>query len=235
VPNLDSPGRTIVCLGDSITAGVGAGPGEAYPELLAARLGTEVLNAGEPGDTAAQGLARLDDVLAEDPWMVVVELGGNDILRQVPPEQTERSLRRILDRLLAARVVLFAALVPLLLRLCRLPRLPLWVEPRRRSRARPRPAPGPEEIAALTERIDELLIAGRPAVRAGCMVRGLTLYRFLRLRGADVSLRFGVGTIRGDFAAHCWIVYRGEPLAETHDPRPLFTETWRIGPAGETA
>jgi acyl-CoA thioesterase-1 len=105
VPNLDSPGRTIVCLGDSITAGVGAGPGEAYPELLAARLGTEVINAGVSGETAAQGLARVDAVLAENPWLVVVELGGNDILHQVPPEQTERSLRGILDRLLAARVV----------------------------------------------------------------------------------------------------------------------------------
>jgi acyl-CoA thioesterase I len=104
-PNLDSPGRTIVCLGDSITAGVGSGAGEAYPELLAARLGTEVINAGVSGDTADGGLARLDDVLANDPWLVIVELGGNDVLRQVPPEQTERSLRGILDRLLAARVV----------------------------------------------------------------------------------------------------------------------------------
>jgi acyl-CoA thioesterase I len=105
VPNLDSPGRTIVCLGDSITAGVGSGPGEAYPELLAARLGTAVVNAGVPGDTAAHGLARVDQVLAEDPWLVIVELGGNDILRQVPPGQTEQSLRLILNRLLAARVV----------------------------------------------------------------------------------------------------------------------------------
>jgi hypothetical protein len=129
--------------------------------------------------------------------------------------------------LLAARVVLFAALVPLLLRLRRLPDLPAWVEPRRRA---PRePAAG--EVEALVERIDELLVAGRPAVRTGCMVRGLTLYRFLRRAGADVSLRFGVGTIHGGFAAHCWIVYRGEPLAETHDPRPLFTETWRIEPS----
>ena len=105
VPNLDSPGRTIVCLGDSITSGVGAAAGEAYPELLAARLGTEVINAGISGDTAAGGLARVDEVLAEDPWLVIVELGGNDVLRQVPPEETERSLRGILDRLLAARVV----------------------------------------------------------------------------------------------------------------------------------
>lgn len=104
-PNLDSPGSTIVCLGDSITAGVGAGPGEAYPDLLAQRLGAEVVNAGVPGDTAADGLARLDEVLDADPWLVVVELGGNDILRRVPPEQTETALRSILDRLLAARVV----------------------------------------------------------------------------------------------------------------------------------
>jgi acyl-CoA thioesterase-1 len=105
VPNLDSPGKTIVCLGDSITAGVGSGPGESYPDLLAARLGTEVVNAGVSGETAAGGLARVDQVLAANPWLVVVELGGNDLLRQVPPEQTEQSLRRILDRLLAARVV----------------------------------------------------------------------------------------------------------------------------------
>jgi len=134
---------------------------------------------------------------------------------------------RAREPLLPVRVVLFAALVPLLLRLCKLPDLPSWIEPRRRSL----PPPDPSEIAALTERIDELLIAGRPAVRTGCMVRGLTLYRFLRQAGADVSLRFGVGTIRGDFAAHCWIVYCGEPLAESHDPRPLFTETWRIEPS----
>jgi len=141
----------------------------------------------------------------------------------------------IAETLFPVRVILFAALVPLLLRLCRLPGLPAWVEPRRRSLPHPKPEPSLQEIAALTERIDELLVAGRPAVRTGCMVRGLTLYRFLRRAGADVSLRFGVGTIRGDFAAHCWIVYRGEPLAETHDPRPLFTETWRIGPSVETA
>lgn len=105
VPNLDSPGKTIVVLGDSIASGVGSGPGEAYPDLLAARLGTEVVNAGVSGNTTADGLARIDEVLAEDPWLVIVELGGNDFLRRVPPEQTEQTLRQILDRLLAADVV----------------------------------------------------------------------------------------------------------------------------------
>jgi acyl-CoA hydrolase len=104
-PNLDSPGKTIVCLGDSITAGVGAEPGPPYPDLLAARLGTPVINAGVSGDTAEDGLARVDSVLAEDPWLVIVELGGNDFLRRVPPERTEAALRSILRRILAARAV----------------------------------------------------------------------------------------------------------------------------------
>jgi len=92
-------------LGDSITAGTGVGPGEAYPDLLAKALAADVVNAGVPGDTAAEGLARVESVLAENPWLVLVELGGNDILRRVPPEETEAALRAILDRLLAARVV----------------------------------------------------------------------------------------------------------------------------------
>lgn len=105
-PNLDSPGKTIVCFGDSITAGVGAEPGQGYPERLSALLGVPVINAGVSGDTTADGLARLEqDVLARDPWMVIVELGGNDFLRHVPIAETEGRLRQIADRLLKARVV----------------------------------------------------------------------------------------------------------------------------------
>lgn len=104
IPNLDSRGRTIVCLGDSITSGTGASPGPAYPELLQSRLDTEVINHGVPGDTAEGGLARVDEALADDPWLVIVELGGNDILNRIPPERTEAALRQILERLLAARV-----------------------------------------------------------------------------------------------------------------------------------
>ncbi len=105
VPNLDSPGSTIVCFGDSLTAGVGRGEGATYPEHLARRLGAEVLNAGVPGDTASQALGRIDGVLANDPWLVIVELGGNDILRRVPLETTENALSAIVERLLDAGVV----------------------------------------------------------------------------------------------------------------------------------
>lgn len=130
-------------------------------------------------------------------------------------------------RLEAARILFFAAAVPLILRLRKLPDLPAWLEPR--GHILP-PSPSSDEVAALVRRIDALIAAGRPFVRSGCMVRGLTLYRFLRRAGAEVSLRFGAGQMNGSFAAHCWIVYLGEPLAEPRDPRPLFTETWRIEP-----
>ncbi len=105
LPNLDSPGRTIVCFGDSLTAGVGRGDGPTYPEHLARELGLEVVEAGVPGETASQALQRLEAVLAHDPWLVIVELGGNDILRRVPPETTEEALGRIVEGLLDARIL----------------------------------------------------------------------------------------------------------------------------------
>jgi acyl-CoA thioesterase I len=105
VPHLDSPGTTIVCFGDSITYGIGAKEAESYPQRLAERLGVNLLNLGVPGDTAADGLGRLDEVLAADPWLVIVEFGGNDILGRRPLAETEASLRGILDGLLAARIV----------------------------------------------------------------------------------------------------------------------------------
>jgi acyl-CoA thioesterase-1 len=105
VPNLDSPGTSIVCFGDSISAGVGASPGQGFCEVLADRLGVEVVNEGISGNTTAEGLARLDQVLAHEPWLVIVELGGNDILRQVPISSTEATLRTIVERVLAARAL----------------------------------------------------------------------------------------------------------------------------------
>jgi hypothetical protein len=133
-------------------------------------------------------------------------------------------------RLEDARVLLFAAAVPVILGIRKLPELPAWLEPARPRKAPP-PPPSPAEVEAMVRRVDALIAAGRPFVRSGCLVRGLTLYRFLRRAGAEVSLRFGVGTVGDGFAAHCWVVYRGEPLAEPRDPRPLFEETWRIDPA----
>ncbi|HXG59300.1 MAG TPA: arylesterase [Thermoanaerobaculia bacterium] len=100
VRNLDSRGSSIIAFGDSLTAGYGAGAGEDYPSRLAAGSGLTVINAGVSGDTTASALTRLQsDVLARDPRIVIVGLGGNDFLRRVPIETTEANLRAIVRRI----------------------------------------------------------------------------------------------------------------------------------------
>lgn len=95
--------QTILALGDSLTAGLGLGPAEAFPARLEAALKTrghevKVINAGVSGDTAADGAARLDWALSEPVNAVIVELGANDALRGLPVAQAEQAL----DQLLAA-------------------------------------------------------------------------------------------------------------------------------------
>lgn len=102
IQNIRAPGQAIVCLGDSLTEGVGAGSGEDYPAVLARELGRPVINAGVRGDTTAQALERIDEVLGKDPRLVVILLGGNDFLRQRPRQDTRRNLQEIVRRVQAS-------------------------------------------------------------------------------------------------------------------------------------
>jgi acyl-CoA thioesterase-1 len=97
--------RTVVFLGDSLTAGYGlAEPGsEAYPALIAERLRAagapwKVVNAGISGDTTAGGLRRIDWTLRSPVDVLVVALGANDGLRGVDPKVTAANLRGIIER-----------------------------------------------------------------------------------------------------------------------------------------
>jgi acyl-CoA thioesterase-1 len=96
----------IVALGDSLTAGYGLGPGDSFPEQLQAAL-TErghdvtVANAGVSGDTASDGLARLEWSVPEAADIVIVELGANDALRGIDPAVTRQALAVVLDKLRA--------------------------------------------------------------------------------------------------------------------------------------
>lgn len=104
-------GSVVLALGDSITHGSGAAPEAAYPAQLAQQTGWTVVNAGVPGDTSAQALARLPALLAEhQPALVIVSLGGNDFLRRLPEAETLANLRRTvtLAREAGAQVLLVA-------------------------------------------------------------------------------------------------------------------------------
>ena len=100
VADLDSAGSNIIAFGDSLTAGYGASAGEDYPSRLSLLIGSTVINAGVSGDTTQDALARLDtDVLARDPRIVIVGLGGNDYLRSIPISATEANLRSIIRKI----------------------------------------------------------------------------------------------------------------------------------------
>ena len=98
----DTP-RMLV-FGDSLVAGYGLPPGQSLPDqlqrdLMARGISVTVINAGVSGDTTAGGLARLDWSLADNPDAVIIVLGGNDMLRGLPPEGTAANLDAIISRL----------------------------------------------------------------------------------------------------------------------------------------
>ena len=100
IRNLQSRGENIICFGDSLTEGVGAGNGEDYPSLLARQMPYPVINAGRRGDTSADGLSRLErDVLGRNPRLVIVLFGGNDFLRQIPLSESRKNLEEIVRRI----------------------------------------------------------------------------------------------------------------------------------------
>lgn len=91
---------TLLILGDSLSAGYRMAATSAWPALLNKKWQpqTSVVNASISGDTSQQGLARLPALLTQHkPRWVLVELGGNDGLRGFPPQQTEATLRNILQ------------------------------------------------------------------------------------------------------------------------------------------
>jgi len=98
--NAQPSGETIVCFGDSLTFGTGAGPDESYPSRLASLIVREVINAGVSGNTTADALNRLDqDVLAHNPRIVLITLGGNDLMRDVPRDEAFTNLEAIVRRI----------------------------------------------------------------------------------------------------------------------------------------
>lgn len=99
----------VVCFGDSLTAGLGTGPGQSYPDYLQTELDQlhysyRVDNEGVSGNTTKDGVERLPEVLALHPVVAVVEFGGNDGLRGLRIEDTRANLDQIVSTLKGAGI-----------------------------------------------------------------------------------------------------------------------------------
>jgi hypothetical protein len=135
------------------------------------------------------------------------------------------SRRSISDVFLFLQILFFAAVVPILLRL-KLWRVEALLEPRIQATT------DRDRVEQIAEYVEIAIREGRPLVHQGCLTRGVTRYYFFRRDGLNVSLCFGVGRVDGEFVGHCWLVKNGVPFLEARDPRPLYTEMYRISSAG---
>lgn len=113
--------KTIVFYGNSLTAGYGVDPSEAFPALVqtiidSLNMGYKVVNAGVSGETTAGGKSRIDWILRQPVSVFVLELGGNDGLRGIPITETSKNLQAIIDRVKAkypdAKIILAGMQVP---------------------------------------------------------------------------------------------------------------------------
>jgi acyl-CoA thioesterase-1 len=98
--------KTVVFFGNSLTAGYGLSPAEAFPALIQARIDSlglpyTVVNAGVSGETSSGGASRIDWVLRQVPDVFVLELGANDGLRGIPVAETRKNLQAIIDKVKA--------------------------------------------------------------------------------------------------------------------------------------
>jgi acyl-CoA thioesterase-1 len=104
----------LVCFGDSITAGYGLQTGQAYPDYLQQKLDSlgfhyRVSNQGTSGATTKDALADVHSIVLMHPEIVIVEFGGNDGLRGLPPDQTRRNLNQVLTTLENAHIKVLLA------------------------------------------------------------------------------------------------------------------------------
>src|SRR5690554_3049387 len=95
--------KTILFFGNSLTAGYGLEPEESFAGIIQHRLDSlglnyQVINGGLSGETSASGLNRLDWFLEDEPYIFVLELGGNDGLRGIPVAETKKNLQQIIQR-----------------------------------------------------------------------------------------------------------------------------------------
>lgn len=97
-------GSTVVALGDSLTYGYGTSLETAYPMVLAELSKWRVINAGVNGDTSADVLARVDETVKQAPDLVLLGVGGNDVLQRLSPDTTRANITATIDTLKSANI-----------------------------------------------------------------------------------------------------------------------------------
>lgn len=105
IKNFPNSHRKVVAFGDSLTAGYGAPAGSSYPDFLARKINRPVVNLGVSGETAAQAPARLQDVLDERPYMVLIEFGANDFMRKQSTQAAVQAVEHIVNEVQKAGAI----------------------------------------------------------------------------------------------------------------------------------
>lgn len=95
---------TVIALGDSLTFGYGASKNQAYPAKLAEKTGWKVVNAGINGDTSEGVLNRVNSIIKQKPALVLLGIGGNDVLRKVSPSITTDNISQTISKLKAQNI-----------------------------------------------------------------------------------------------------------------------------------
>jgi acyl-CoA thioesterase-1 len=113
--------KTIIFFGNSLTAGYGLSPSQAFPAIIQKKIDSlnlpyKVINAGVSGETSSGGNSRVDWILRQPVDIFILELGANDGLRGIPPSETKKNLQSIIDKVKAkypgARLVLAGMQIP---------------------------------------------------------------------------------------------------------------------------
>lgn len=105
-------GTKVVALGDSLTFGYGVPNFQSYPTLLANKTGWHIINAGVNGDTTQNVFDRLTSVIDQNPKLILLGVGGNDVLRRVHPENTKNNLIQIIQTLQAKQIAVILIAQP---------------------------------------------------------------------------------------------------------------------------
>jgi len=99
ITNYPSSGTDIIAFGDSLVQGVGATSGNDFVSLLSKKIEEPIINLGHSGDTTADGIARLAELDAYNPKIVVLLLGGNDHLKKIPLADTRNNLAILIENI----------------------------------------------------------------------------------------------------------------------------------------